>query len=378
MPPWGNTPLEESMKPYSYRVLALIFCVSLWGNACTKKAPTHPASAPWPPAETVIETIAFGSCATQKKDQSFWDQIGKENASLFLFIGDNVYGDVSSDDPALPELRDAYATLATIVDFQRFRSRTPILPIWDDHDYGANDGGADFALKAESKNLFMTFWEVPKSDERRTREGLYFSRLWGPVGQRTQIILLDTRSFRSPMQPTDEPGVKGKERYVPTADTSRTVLGSEQWAWLKGELEKPAEIRLVISSYQMLAQDHGFEAWHLFPHEVKKFKETIKATGANGVVLLSGDRHIGALYEDLGGPYPLVELTSSSLNKPIDVPVETLGPPMVGRTYTEANYGTISTDWKAATLTLRLHNMEGNVLVERRIPFADMAHPKTP
>ena len=46
--------------------------------------------------------------------------------------------------------------------------------------------------------------------ERITQES------FGPEGQRTQVIMLDTRFFRSALQATDDWGAKGKERYVPS------------------------------------------------------------------------------------------------------------------------------------------------------------------
>ena len=40
-----------------------------------------------------MQKIAFGSCASQDKAQPIWDTVIAENPDLFLFIGDNIYGD---------------------------------------------------------------------------------------------------------------------------------------------------------------------------------------------------------------------------------------------------------------------------------------------
>src|SRR3546814_8914212 len=40
-------------------------------------------------------------------------------------------------------------------------------------------------------------------DPRRRREGVYHARTYGPDGMRVQVILLDTRYFRSALKPTD-------------------------------------------------------------------------------------------------------------------------------------------------------------------------------
>ena len=63
--------------------------------------------------------IVFASCAQQNEDQSIWDQITAEKPDLTLYFGDNVYGDVRSNDPALPELKAAYMRLAQSEPFAR-------------------------------------------------------------------------------------------------------------------------------------------------------------------------------------------------------------------------------------------------------------------
>jgi alkaline phosphatase D len=94
------------------------------------------------------------------------------------------------------------------------------------------------------------------------------------------------------------------------------MLGEAQWAWLAERLREPADLRLVVSSIQVLAEGHGWERWGNLPGERARLFDLIGATGANGVVLLSGDRHIGGLYrEPAGVPYPLTEITSSGINQ---------------------------------------------------------------
>ena len=80
---------------------------------------------------------------------------------------------------------------------------------------------------------------------------------------------------------------------------------------------QPADLRLIVSSIQFLAEGHGWERWGNLPRERRRLIDLIAATRANGVVFLSGDRHLSALYEETTGvPYRLVEITSSSLNQP--------------------------------------------------------------
>ena len=64
-----------------------------------------------------------------------------------------------------------------------------------------------------------------------------------------------------PLKPTDQPGAAGKERYVPDDDPGKTMLGEVQWAWLADRLREPAELRLIVSSIQVVAEAHGWERW---------------------------------------------------------------------------------------------------------------------
>jgi alkaline phosphatase D len=314
-----------------------------------------------------LSRIAFGSCANQTMLQPIWDAILAYRPDLFIFCGDNVYGDFNSADAA--NLKRAYQVAGEIAGYNKLRDTVPHLAVWDDHDYGANDGGADFAHKTVAKELFLDFWNVPASDVRHKRDGIYDSRVIGPPGMQVQIILLDVRWFRSPLRPTDRRGAPGKERYLPDPDPAKTMLGATQWVWLAEELRKPAELRLIVSSTQVLAEGHGWERWGNLPLERQKLIDTIRDSGAKGVVLLSGDRHVGALYRETPtGLYPLHEITSSGLNMVYWAAKEP-GPNRLGALYAAANFGVVDIDWWERRVTLSLRDDGGSVRRSVEIAF---------
>ena len=70
--------------------------------------------------------IAFGSCARQDKPQPIWDAVLASEPDLFVFLGDNIYGDTR--DPTV--LRAKYAQLAAQPGFKRLRERVPVLATW--------------------------------------------------------------------------------------------------------------------------------------------------------------------------------------------------------------------------------------------------------
>ena len=61
-------------------------------------------------ADQVIQRIAFGSCAHQDKPQPIWKSIAAAKPDVFLFLGDNIYGD--SEDIAV--IRRKYDQLNAI------------------------------------------------------------------------------------------------------------------------------------------------------------------------------------------------------------------------------------------------------------------------
>lgn len=329
---------------------------------------------------SVLTRISFGSCLSQKEDQTIWNSISATDPDLFLFIGDNVYGDVWSGDPHMGELRTAYRQLARSTPFAALREQTTIMPVWDDHDYGLNDNGGSYDLKYGGEALFEEAWALPANDPRRSRDGVYHSEIIGPEGKRVQIILLDTRFFRSDLKQTDEKGAPGKERYLPDPDPAKTMLGEIQYDWLQEELSKPADLRIIVSSVQVIADGHGWEAWATLPTDRQRFYETISASGAEHVLLLSGDRHAGALYRKDGVlPYSLYEATSSSLNLPgskwREKNGETYiepGPNRLGTMEYDVNFGQIDIDWEQDQLTLSLLGADSKTLQKVDIPFSDL------
>jgi len=146
------------------------------------------------------------------------------------------------------------------------------------------------------------------------------------------------------------------------------MLGEAQWAWLRACLQEPAELRLIVSSVQVVVEGHGWERWGNFPLERQRLYDLIAGTKARGVVFLSGDRHIGALYrESQGTPYPLTEITSSGINRQF-VNAREQGPNRLGELYPRVNFGTLDIDWQQGRVALALRDEEG--AIQRNVSLA--------
>jgi len=325
-------------------------------------------------AEEPLSRIAFGSCANEHRPQPIWKAINDAKPQLFIFTGDNVY--VDSADPA--KLEESYKLLAAVPEFSELRENTPILATWDDHDYGKNDVGAEWEGKEAAKEAFMKFFATPTDSPLRKRGGIYDAKIFGPEGRRVQVILLDTRWFRGPLRKMTKEEVKearaktGKKvgRYLPDEESESSMLGDEQWAWLVEQLKKPAELRLLVSSIQVVPNEHGWEKWGNLPRERKKLLDAIRDNATN-VVILSGDRHLSEISllppETDGGPlYPLYEVTSSGLNQ-TGLPEEENRFRVEGtEIYNQPNFGLIEVDWQQEDPAIRLEirDVDGKVVRE--------------
>ncbi len=285
-----------------------------------------------------ILTLGFGSCLHQDRSMAILKTIEKKELDLFMFIGDNVYGD--QEDGELDKLIRTYKQQFN--NLENFLQNVSTEFIWDDHDFGLNDGGSNYRYKDIAKSLFLETWQIPANDPRRLRDGLYFDKIINKNGLKIHLIFLDNRSFKSEWKLTDEFNKKGKERYIEDFNPEKTLLGKNQWKWLKDKLIVESDIKIIVSSLQILSLGHGWESWDKFPLEREKFFKLIDESNLSDLFILSGDRHRGGFYKfKTIGNNNIYEFTSSSLNLPIPFNTEEKGPLRIGSTYRKANFGVL-------------------------------------
>lgn len=153
---------------------------------------------------------------------------------------------------------------------------------------------------------------LSKEDSLRKQEGVYSAHEYKKPNGSIKVLLLDTRYFRTPL-PAD-PSLN--KRFKPKDYGEGTMLGELQWQWLESELRNTtAEFNVIVSNIQFLSKEHGFECWADFLHEVERLEKLLAASRANGVIILSGNRHISEFSRTAvpGMDYPLIDFTSSGL-----------------------------------------------------------------
>ncbi|MDH7444271.1 alkaline phosphatase D family protein [Aquimarina sp. 2201CG14-23] len=307
-------------------------------------------------------TIAFGSCNKQNSPQPFWKEILKNNPDVFIWGGDNIYGD--SDD--MSKIANDYKIQNKNSGYQKLKKTIPILATWDDHDYGKNDVGAEWSMKEESQQLFLDFLGVSKDDYRRKQEGVYYSKLFKNEKGSINVIILDTRYFRSKLLKD----VTGNKRYVPYKNNIGTILGEKQWKWLEKELDlTTADFNVIVSSIQFLSSEHGWECWGNFPGEVERLKKLIVDKKVKNAMILSGDRHISE-FSTTRIPelrYPLVDFTSSGLTHSYSKYSGEVNKNRVGVVISVPSFGVLKFNFDKQKVIMQMRG-ENNKILQEFVP----------
>ena len=233
--------------------------------------------------ETDTLRLGFGSCSKANEDQSYWHIIAQQDIEAWIWLGDIVY----ADSPVPSVIKKKYKSLKQNPNYKTFESDHDIYGVWDDHDYGQNDGGKNFRSKEKSRDILFKFLNVPKSDKAWRREGAYQSYRVEHNQLTVRLILLDVRYFRDQLKANPHPSA----RYF--SDVKAEMLGESQWKWLEGELEMAGEdVVILASGTQIIPTEHPYEKWADYPAERSRLLDLIRKNSNKKIVLLSGDRHM--------------------------------------------------------------------------------------
>ncbi len=337
------------------------------------------------PSTAPLTLISFGSCNKDHLDQSIFGAIARDRPDLFIWLGDIVY----ADRMLLPhywvptnstEVRARFASQRASPLYAALASSTRVLGIYDDHDYGMNNGGAESPLREAAREALFEFLSEPKDSPRRARGGVYGSYSFGRSPRRVRVILLDNRYFYD---------------KSPRARPDSALLGEEQWAWLEREFasREDYDLTLIATGIQFVALGNVVtENWANFPAERQRLINLISISKTKAVVFLSGDVHFAEIQRadcttQLQGfdGYPLYDATSSGLTHawgedPVLGPVfplikDFLLPPSqrVGATFDRRNYGAIEIDWDKRLISIQIRDVNGAKRLAVEVKLDDLA-----
>ena len=314
--------------------LLILFSISLFFYSCNKKQHTT--------------NITFGSCSYEFDSVQMWNDVILLEPKAWIWVGDNIYGD--TEDMTI--MKAKYDMQKQRSSYQKLINSIEIYGIWDDHDFGIDNGGKEYPMKDESKNLMLDFLDVPADAKVRDRKGAYQSYMIEDNGLKIKLILLDTRYFRDPI--IINPDKKAHSYYFP--DVAASFLGEEQWQWLEQELKQSAADVHLFGSGVPLIPLPMYEKWGNFPSERKRFLELIEDIKPARPIILSGDRHFAEFskIELKGLKTPLYEFTSSGLTHTVNADHTEKNPFRVGELIVKKNFGLISISRTGKDISIKM------------------------
>jgi alkaline phosphatase D len=282
----------EPATEYFYRVL-----VNGEGDKYLKEFPAFRFTTAPPDGTATTFRVAFGSCPKFQDDrvQPIWQVISGFEPDLFFWIGDNIYGDTL--DPDI--LREEYRRQRDVHGLQPLLHNSSHLAVWDDHDFALNNHDRTNPIKFEALEVFKDYWANPSYGLPEV-PGVFFAYSYGAV----DFFFVDDRFYRDPNNDPDTP--------------EKTLLGTAQFEWLQKKLAaSDAVFKVIVSgSGFSKAKGEGGDSWAAFLHERNRLFDFIRDREITGVVLATGDSHVGELnvipWSENGG-YDYYDLVSSPL-----------------------------------------------------------------
>lgn len=265
-------------------------------------------------------TFGAASCAETGSENQVFKNITDENLEFFLHMGDLFYGNIAENNPNL-YCEAYYKVFASQVQKTLWQS-TPIVYMWDDHDYGPNNSGGTSASKPAATTAYKKFVtyhtlhnNLPTDDfgavagapravvnpnaylsySSNTTYGIFRSFIVG----RCLFILMDLRSYMG----------------LIVSD----VLGEEQKSWLENQLRFAANnpnIKqvFILSSYPWLAapkKNSEWEDYDIVQNSIGKLiKQHVKDNNKK-ILMLCGDAHMIA-FDDGISPSLCNNITNSA------------------------------------------------------------------
>lgn len=242
--------------------------------------------------------IAATSCCKlqQVNPQPVWREIMEESPDVLILAGDNIYLDDNQHDQPRKlraELQARYHAQLHEVHYAALladlhgRGAT-LLATYDDHDFlGDNRYGEDHdpALRETAREELVRTFAVPMTG--RDVYSVTHTAL-------ADIVVLDARFYRA------DP--------ARSREDDNAILGPGQWDWFERVLRRStARYLLVVSSSTY--HDFGGECWEQYPLAFARMRRLL--TGRAGAMIISGDAHRNALYDDSG----VMEIVTSGVSQ---------------------------------------------------------------
>ncbi len=231
--------------------------------------------------------IALSACARTGSDSEVFRTIRQHDPLFFLHMGDFHYENIEKDEERL--FLDAYdRVLSSSTQAKLYRS-TPVVYVWDDHDYGSNNADRRNPARRAARLAYQRVVPHYGLEAGQGNVPIYQSFVVG----RVLFLITDGRSEKADRNLTD--------------DSDKSVLGAEQKAWLKRELlagRDEAGLIVWVNTFPWIAStkkkaDH----WGGYSTEREEIARFIQEHGIDNLAMLSGDAHMLAIDDGSNNTY---------------------------------------------------------------------------
>ncbi|GAA5120195.1 alkaline phosphatase D family protein [Luteolibacter yonseiensis] len=305
-----------------------------------------------------IVTVAIVSCANSTSEP-VWERIATLNPDQLVLGGDTPYIDVADLATARTKHRGFLETpfMASLI-----RS-TSTVGIWDDHDFGLNNGNGVTAAdrRANTRKAFVEY----RAHEQygNGTEAVYHKVDLGVM----EIFLLDPRWF-------------SQTAASPVDPSQKTTFGTGQWQWILNSLKAsraPFKVLLmgeVWEDKKNSENDDMFTYWY----ERDALFDYIRARSLPGVVTVGGDIHVSRhLVHPQRIGYDLHDFVTSPAHTSVIPSLDVPHPSLEWSSQQPRQFMTFTADTRSnpPKLTARFYLADGSLQREVVVPY-DQLTPK--
>jgi alkaline phosphatase D len=304
-----------------------------------------------PPRDAANARLRLAVAACQQYEHGYflgYRHMLDDELDLIVHVGDYIYEASwgvqrmrSHDAPeafSLDDYRARYALYRSERELQAAHAACPWLVTWDDHEVENDYAGAvseeDDArawFLARRAAAYQAYYEHMPLPRRALPFGadlrLYTQRTFG---QLANLLLLDTRQYRSPLACTEPARRTSRSVRCPElTDPARSKLGVVQEAWFGQRMAASRAKWNLIASGTVMAyidEDPGPEqlfwndGWNGYPAARQRLMDALAQSRASNPIVLSGDIHsfLAARHhriaEDRNSPVIAAEFVASSIS----------------------------------------------------------------
>lgn len=222
--------------------------------------------------------VALSGCARSGSNGAVYDAIAATDPLLYLAVGDLHYANLDSDDPAV--FRAALRRQLVQPGQAALYRDVPIGYIWDDHDYGPNNAGAESPTRSAARTAYrqmVPHYPLTEPGDAPIQQAFTIGRV--------RFVMTDTRSER----------------------TSSSMLGAAQEEWLVDELTRASRTHAVVVWVNAVpwvgAADPVSDTWAGWSDDRRRIADAISDAGVDNLVMLSGDAHMVAVDDGTNTDY---------------------------------------------------------------------------